>query len=297
MALNRLDEAKATIDDAEARKLDQLDVRREIYHWAFLQNNSAMMEEQVAWAKGSPGAEDAILAEQSFTEVYHGRLRKARELARLAEESAKRNDAKEVAANYVGAVPLWEAEFGNSGQARQEAENALAAFPEGRNVRVQAASALALAGDASKAQKLVDQLSHDFPLDTIMQGYWLPTIRGAIELRPGRATEAIERLQAASSYELGGDLLFSYIRGQAYLVARNGNAAAAEFQKLLDHRGIVRNSPVGALAHLQFGRAYALSGDKTKARAAYQDFFALWKDADPDIPILKEAKAEYAKLQ
>jgi serine/threonine protein kinase/tetratricopeptide (TPR) repeat protein len=299
MALNRLDEAKATLDQAQAHKLDHTNLRREMYDLAFLQNNPVVMEAQVAWAKGRPGAENAMLSAQSLTEAYYGRLLKAREFTRQAVESAQRNDAKEVAAGYEANAALRDAEFGNLAEARQQASAALALFPDGQDVRLRAATAFAFTGDTSQAQRLADQLNTDFPLATLIQGYWLPTIRAIIELGHGNAAKALGLLQATSPYELGagGRLLPAYVRGQAYLLAHNGTAAAAEFQKLLDHRGIVLNFVTGSLAHLQLGRAYAMAGDTAKAKSAYQDFFALWKEADPDIPILKEAKAEYAKLQ
>jgi eukaryotic-like serine/threonine-protein kinase len=299
MALNRLDEAKATIDQALARKLDVYGVRFAMYYLAFLQNDPAAMREQVAWARSKPGSEDFLLYLQSKTEAYYGRLQKAREFTRQAVDSAMHNDAKEVAANYEAYAAVREAEFGDKAQAHQEATAALALFPEGQDVRLWAALALAQIGDAQQSQKLVDRLNNDFPNDTVMQGYWLPSLSAAVEVAHGNASKAVELLQAASSYELGGPslLLPAFVRGQAHLLARNGTAADAEFRKLLDHRGIVLNQPFGALAHLQLGRAHILTGDIASARADYQDFLTLWKDADPDVPILKQAKAEYAKLQ
>jgi eukaryotic-like serine/threonine-protein kinase len=299
MALNRLDEAKATIDQALARKLDVYVVRIAIYQLAFLQNNPAAMKEQVGWARGKPGSEDYLLYLQSRTEAYYGRLPKAREFSRQAVDSAMQNDAKEVAADYEAYAAVREAEFGDKAQAHQEATAALALFPEGQDVSLWAALALAQVGDAQLSQKLVERLNNNFPNDTVVQGYWLPSIRAAGEVANGNASKAIELLQATSSYEMGGPslLLPAFVRGQAHLLARNGMAAAAEFQRILDHRGIVVNQPFGALAHLELGRAYAMAGDSTKAKIAYQDFLTLWKDADPDIPVLKEAKAEYAKLQ
>jgi serine/threonine protein kinase/Tfp pilus assembly protein PilF len=296
LALNRLDEAKATLDQALARKLDTYSVRVGMYRLAFLQNNQGAMKEQVDWARGKPGSEDSLLFMQSNTEAYHGYVQKTRDLIRQAVESAIRNDAKEVAAGYEGDAAVREAEFGNAIEARKLATSSLALFPDGQGVHLRAATALALIGDASQAKNLADRISAEYPLDTLIQGSWLPTIRAAIELSHGSAVKAIELLQHVGSYELGGDLLPAYVRGLAYLAAHDGKAGAAEFQKLLDHRGIVLNAPHGALAHLQLGRAYMMSGDRAKAKSAYQDFFALWKDADPDIPILKQAKAEYAKL-
>jgi eukaryotic-like serine/threonine-protein kinase len=218
-------------------------------------------------------------------------------------DSAKSNDAKETAAIWEVNQALRDAEFGNATQARELANAALALAP-GPDVQLLAALALSRAGDAVSAQKFADKLNNDFPSSTVLQHYWLPTVRADIELVHGNAARAIEVLQAASAYELGdppqfqpGTLYPIYVRGQAYLRAANGVAAAEQFQKIIDHRGIVLNFPLGALAHVGLARAYALSGDNTKAKGAYQDFFALWQDADTDIPILKEAKAEYAKLQ
>jgi tetratricopeptide (TPR) repeat protein len=300
MALNRLDEAKATLDQALARKLDVYAVRFATYQLAFLQNNPATMKEQVAWAKGKPGSEDLTLSLQADSEAYYGRLQQAREFTRQAVNSAMHSDAKEVAANYEAYAAVREAEFGDIAQARQQVTSALTLFPEGRDVRLWTALALAQIRDVSKGQKLIDGISTDFPNDTVVQGYWLPSIRANIQLANGNTSKAIELLQAATSYELGGPqfLLPAFVRGQSHLLAQNGSAAVVEFQKLLDHAGLIlQNRPSLALAHLGLARAYAISGDVAKARSAYQDFFVLWKDAGPDIPILKEAKTEYAKLQ
>jgi hypothetical protein len=185
----------------------------------------------------------------------------------------------------------------------QDVAAALTLAP-GRDVKLFAALTLARVGETARAKAIVEELEKSYPSSTVLKVYWLPTIKAAIELNANNPTQALVFLEAAAPYELGeppqlqvGTMYPAYIRGHAQLTARNGTAAAAEFQKLLDHRGIVLNYPLGALAHLQLGRAYAMSADPTKAKSAYQDFFTLWKDADPDIPILKEAKAEYAKLQ
>jgi serine/threonine protein kinase/tetratricopeptide (TPR) repeat protein len=295
LALNRLDEAKATLDQALAHKLDVPNLRTAVYLLAFLRGNPALMSEQAEWAAGKP-YENYFLSFQSATEAYYGHARKGLQFTVQAADSAQRNEAKEVAAGYEADAAVREAEFGNLTEARRLATSALALFPGGQGVRLQAATALALIGDAPLAKKLADHLNAEYPLDTIIQGSSLPSIRAAIELSHGSAVKAIELLQRVGSYELGGDLLPAYVRGLAYLAAHDGKAGAAEFQKILDHRGIVLNAPHGALAHLQLGRAYAMSGDASKAKSAYQDFFALWKDADSDLPILKQAKAEYAKL-
>jgi tetratricopeptide (TPR) repeat protein len=217
-------------------------------------------------------------------------------------ESAQHNDAKESAATYQAEATLLEVESGNRQQARAEA-NAAVKLASNRSVRAMAALALARAGDTAGAEKLAAQLDKTFPLDTLVQEYWLPTIRAAVALERQDPNRAIELLKAASTIELSEptNLAMSlcpvYVRGEAYLTLHDGYRAAAEFQKFIDHRGLVVNFPWGALARLGLARAHALQGDTAKTRTAYQDFLTLWKDADPDVPIYKQAKAEYAKLQ
>ena len=303
LALNRIDDAKASFHEALAHNLDDPYLRQNMYFLAFLENDSAGMRQQVNWALGKPGAEDLLLSDDSQTEAYHGRMQKARELSRRAVDSAKRNDARETAALWQANEALWEAESGNAAKAR-EAGTAAVSLAPGRDVRLLVSLALAKSGDLAHAQKLADRLDDNFPRSTILQVYWLPTIRAQIALGRSNAGQAIELLQAAAPYELGlppqfqvGSLYPVYVRGEAYLQARQGSKAAAEFHRILESKGIVLNAPLGALASLQLGRAYQLSGSKDKARTAYQDFLTLWEDADPDVPILKQAKAEYAKLQ
>ena len=226
----------------------------------------------------------------------------SRRAADLAQQAAQR----ERAALYETGAALWEAFFGNAPAARRSAMAALE-LSKDRDVEYGAAFALALSGDSSRSQALANDLERRFPEDTSVRFSYLPALRALLALNHGEPSKAIELLQIAVPYELGaprssfhgffGTFYPVYVRGEAYLAAHQGAEAAAEFQKILDHRGIVVSDPIGALAHLQLGRAFALSGDKTKAKAAYQDFLTLWKDADPDIPILKQAKAEYAKLQ
>ena len=237
-----------------------------------------------------------LLWAQSLTEVYYGRLQRAREFSRQAVDAAKRNNNNELAALIELDLGDEDADFGNSVQARQAAAAALALAP-GRDVQVQAALVLAKVNDAAQAQKLADRLSKEHPLDTLIQGCWLPTIRAEIELSHGNAGKAIEFLERAKPYELGVSLYPTYVRGLTYLRSGQGSAAATEFQKILDHRGLMVNSQLVPLGRLGLARARAMKRDTSGARAAYQDFLALWKDADPDIPILKETKAEYAKLQ
>jgi eukaryotic-like serine/threonine-protein kinase len=300
-SLNRLDEAGAAFRQALNRKLEDPNLHLGMYALAFLQGDSAGMEKSLTWATGKPGVEDNFLSLQSDTEAYFGRLPKAREFSRRAVESAVRNDAKESAATWAADAALREAELGNLGPARDGITQALNLAP-GRDVQILVAMTLARTGDLPRASAIADKLSKDSPLNTTLQDFWLPTIRGAIELNRNNPSKGIELLQPATAYELGGvspinGLYPAYVRGQLYLAAHQGKEAAAEFQKLIDHRGIVLNLPLGALAHLGLARAYALQGDTSKARTAYQDFFAIWKDADPSIPVLVAAKSEYAKLK
>jgi len=299
--LNRLDEAKATFDQALARKLDGGNFRGAMYNLAFLRGDAAQMEQQVAWGAGKPGDEDYLFSTQSDTEAFYGRLIRARDFSRRAVDSAVRADSKEAAALWQANAALRESEWGDTASAKQGVKAALALSP-GRDVKLVAALALARIGDTPRATTLVGELQKSYAANTLLKLYCLPTINAAIELNKGNSSQALVYLEAAAPYELGNggaisSLYPAYVRGQAYLLAHNGTAAAAEFQKMLDHKGIVQNFVTGSLAHLQLGRAYAMAGDTAKAKSAYQDFFLLWKDADSDIPILKEAKAEYAKSQ
>jgi predicted Zn-dependent protease len=263
------------------------------------------MDRQVAWAAGKAGAEDLLLSTASDTEAYYGRNGKALELSRRAIDSAKRSGGKESAALWQMEAALREAELGNSAEARHKVKAALA-LASNHDSQILGALALARAGDSAQAAKMADDLAKQYPEDTIVNNYWLPSVRATIELGRGNADKAIEILQNAIPFELGsappnpadGAMLYPiYGRGQAYLKLRRGKEAAAEFQKILDHRTIVVNFITGALAHLGLARAYTLQGDTAKARAAYNEFFTLWKDAGPDIPLLLAAKSEYAKLK
>jgi tetratricopeptide (TPR) repeat protein len=296
--LNRLEEAKATFDQASSRKLDGGFLRVQMYALAFLREDAAQMGQQVKWSAGKLGDEDSLLSLQGDTEAYYGRLRQAQNFWRKAVDSAIRADSKEAAAAEEADDGLSEAELGNVASAKQKAGAALT-LASGRDVKTQAALALARIGDTSRAKALVEDLEKSYPTNTLLKFYWLPTIRAALELNHGNSSRAIVDLEGASSYELtqGGGLYPAYMRGQAFLQSHNGTAAIVEFQKMLDHRGIVQNGVTGALVHLQIGRAYALAGDTAKAKGAYQDFYDIWKDADPDIPILKQAKAECARLE
>jgi tetratricopeptide (TPR) repeat protein len=304
IALNRLDEAKATYEKALERKLNNPFLHIALYQIAFLQNDAAVMAQQVAWSVGKPGVEDVLLNYEADTAAYFGRMRKARDFSRQAMDSAERAGEKESAATYSAMAALREALFNNPNEARRRA-GVVMGHPSGRDVRYLVALAGACAGDNGRVQALVHDLGKRFPEDTTVQFHYLPTLRAKLAVNRRDASEAVESLRATSSNELGvssstfvGTGLYSvFVRGEAYLAAHQGSEAADEFQKILDHRGIVLNGPIGALAHLQIGRAYVLQGDTAKAKAAYQDFLTLWKDADPDIPILIAAKAEYAKLK
>jgi tetratricopeptide (TPR) repeat protein len=304
-ALNRFDEGKAVYQQAMARKLEDSALHANLYGIAFLQEDVAEMERQIAWAAGKPGAEDLLLSLASDTEAFYGRLSRARALSLRAIDSAQRSDQKETAAGWQMNAALREAEFGNVAQARKATSSALA-LASTRDAQILAALALARAGALIEAQEMAEDLAKRFPRDTLIMGYWLPTINAAIEINRRNPSKAIEILQVTSPYELGesypqfqvgGSLYPVHVRAQAYLLLHRGGEAAAEFQRILDHRGIVMNCPLGALARLGLARAYALQGQTAKSRSSYQDFFNLWKDADPDVPILKQAKAEYAKLQ
>jgi eukaryotic-like serine/threonine-protein kinase len=302
MILNRLDEAEAVYKQAEERKLESELLLQNHYQLAFLKGDTAQMAQLVSTAMGKPGMEDLLLAAQADTEGWYGRLKSAHELTGRAMDSAQHNDAKETAAAYQAEAALRDVEAGNRDQARAEATAAAKLAPN-RDVRAITALALARAGDTPGAEKLAAELGRTFPLDTLVQRYWLPAIWAGVALERKDPNQAVELLRMVKPIELGTptnlpiSLCPAYLRGEAYLMLHDGNRAAAEFQKFIDHRGLVVNFPWGALARRELGRAYAMQGDNAKARAAYQDFLTLWRDADPEIPILKQAKAEYAKLQ
>jgi eukaryotic-like serine/threonine-protein kinase len=297
LAMNRFEEAQAAL---QARHSDTYFQVADQYLLSFLNGDSAGMEKQAA---RMPSDDGDYLSLQSDTEAYHGRLRKAREFTRRAVEAevGNKEDAGVWPAELEVEGALQEVELGYPQQAQRDVYAALALSRGWPGVHLHAALALALAGDTGRAETIAAELAKRYPLDKIVNMYWVPTIRAAIQLDQNNPAKAVEYLQVASRYELGGgDLKFPlfpvYVRGQAFLAMHQGAEAAAEFQKYIDHRGAVGNYPLGALARLGLARAYALQGDTRKASAAYQEFFSLWKDADADIPILKQAKAEYAGL-
>jgi DNA-binding winged helix-turn-helix (wHTH) protein/tetratricopeptide (TPR) repeat protein len=302
LQLNRLDEAKAAAREAESHHLDVPEIHLNIYWVDFIRHDIAGMEREAAGMMGKPGYEDQMFNYEADTAFCGGQLAKARGLTRRAIEASRKEDEKEPPALYLADAAVREALVGNAALAKKQAQAALV-ISNSRDAVALSAFALALAGESAEARRLADDLGKRFPRATLVQSTYLPSIRSADLIRSGDAGKAIEVLEAAASHELGGNvesvsfvLYPVYLRGEAYLAAKQGAAAAAEFQKILDHPGAARNEPIGALAHLELGRAYALSGDIAKAKGAYNDFLTLWKDADPDIPILIAAKAEYAKL-
>jgi tetratricopeptide (TPR) repeat protein len=301
--LGRLNDAAEAVTQARLRNVGAPAFIQIAYFIAFVEHDEASMRREAAAALGQAGAEDTLYSAQADTEAFVGKLTQARDLTRRAVESAERSNLKNEAALWEVNAALREVEFGNRDAARKMATQALVTTP-GWDVQSLAALTFARAGDRKHAEALADQLTKDNSANTVLSVYWLPAVRAAIELNFGHADAAIETLRTSSDYDLAeplplqvGTLYPPFLRGESYLAAQKGNEAAAEFQKILDHPGIFVNFPTGALARLGLARAYALQGDTAKARAAYQNFLTLWKDADPDIPILKEAKAEYAKLQ
>lgn len=305
LALNRFDEAKSIMEEASRRRLEHVELHLNRYALAFFENNGPGMKQQVDWAFGQPGVEDQMLSLESDTAAWFGRAGKARELTRQAVESAVRSNEKEAAALWQANAAIHEALFGNREEGRAGADAAVTLASGSHDAEVSAALAYALAGDDGQAQSLSDELAKRFPLDTIVQSVWLPAVRAQIETNRNHAARSIELLRSAAPYDLGmlrstapNSCMYPvYVRGEAYLNAHEGAAAAAEFQKILDHRGLLWNCTTGAVVRLQLGRAYVMLHDTAKAKAAYGDFLTIWKDADPDIPILKQAKVEYAKLQ
>ncbi|HEY1659825.1 MAG TPA: winged helix-turn-helix domain-containing protein [Candidatus Sulfotelmatobacter sp.] len=315
LSLQRLEESRQVIHEAQAQKIEDYGIHVHLYRLAFLESDSAAMAKQQQWFVGKPEYEQFGLGLESDTEAYEGHLSKSRELTKLAVDSALRADQKENAVSYSASAALQEVAYGNISEARRSAAEALkmAAAPAIQGDVVEAVLALAMAGDAARAESLAKDLGKRFPVDTQMQSLWLPAVRAQLALNRRDPAAALNALSVASPIELGSTILGEtclyhlYVRGDAYLASGQGKAAVAEFQKILDHRGIIGNCWTGALARLGVARANALQSRNSqgadadaarlRALAAYKDFLTRWKDADPNIPILKQAKAEYAKLQ
>ncbi len=278
-------------------KADNLFVHQFIFELALLNGDADGMQQQVKWSEGKP-SEYLLLNEATNVAAGRGQLQKAGELMQRSVQVTDRLGFKGTTAQTMAAMAAIQAEVGNFAKARELAASS-SALAQDRSNLAGVAATLAITGDVSHAQSIVDGLAHRFPDDTLLQQVSLPCVRALIELNRKSPDAALQQLQPTTPYELGSAVgLFPiYVRGLAYLQAKRGNEAAAEFQKMVDHRGVSPTAPEHSLAKLGLGRAYVITGDSAKARAAYQDFLALWKDADPDVPILKEAKAEYAKLQ
>jgi eukaryotic-like serine/threonine-protein kinase len=315
-ALQRFDEARRLIREAQARNLDDSTLHMGLYSLAFFEKDSRTMAVEHQWFAGQPDLVSSIgLSLASDSEAYAGHAAKARELTKRSIDSAIRADSKETGAVSQAIAAQWEAASGNAGEAKQQAAGSLMLVPNNQAVEVEAALAFAMAGDTVRAESLAQDINKRFPLNTQMQSLWLSAIRAQLALDRKSPAQAISDLQGAAPIELGtipflnnvSCLYPTYIRGEAYLAAGQGKEGAAEFQKIIDHNGIVWNCWTGALAHLGVARGNALQSRNSpgadadsariRALAAYKDFLTLWKDADPDIPILKQAKAEYAKLQ
>jgi tetratricopeptide (TPR) repeat protein len=314
LALEHFDEARQILHEIQTRKMDDVAMHNALYALAFLGADSAAIAEQQKWFASQPQFENWGLALASDTEAYSGHLAKARELTTRAVDSAVRADSKESAAVFQAIGAQRDAAYGNTAKARQESADALKLAPTSQGAETEAALALAIAGDTSQAESVAQDLAKRFPLNTQMQSAWLPAIQTQLALdrkKPALALNAAQAVSPVALGQIGFVLNLScmypvYIRGEAYLAAGQGRAAAAEFQKILDHNGIVWNCWTGALAHLGVARANALQAKtsqgadadaaRVRALAAYNDFLTLWKNADPDIPRLKEARAEYAKL-
>jgi tetratricopeptide (TPR) repeat protein len=302
IALHRLDEARAMLDQDKARNLNMEWAHFLRYQLAFLRHDTAGTEKELAWAREHPES-GLVFASASDTEIYAGRAGRGHELLNQAIEAAQQNGLKSAVIQWKLHEALCKAELGYSEEAHRET---LTVLPEAssENAKIQAGLALARTGDVPQAETILKELEHMAVPDSIDSWYWLGTIRAAVEIDRGNPGRAVQLLEKASCCELGNNTIpdqwamyATYVRGDAYRKAGKEQQAAAEFQRMLNHRGLMVNNPLGALAHLGLARAYAAEGDKDKARASYQDFLTRWKDADPDIPLLKQAKAEYAKLQ
>jgi tetratricopeptide (TPR) repeat protein len=297
MALNRLEEARSTLQQAVNAKADNLFIHQQLYQIAFLSGDVDGMQREMKWAEGKP-SEYLLLIEAAGAAAAHGQMQRAEELIQRSVQVSDRLGFKGTTADTKANSALIQALVGNVSKARELA-TASSSLAQGRSNMVAVAEALAISGDGSRAQSITEELGRRFPNDTLLHNVGIPSVVALTALNRKAPEPAIEALRAASTYELGNSqaLFPVYVRGLAYLQAKRGPEAVAEFQKMVDHRGIDPTGVEHSLAKLGLGRSYALTGDSAKAKAAYQDFLALWKDADADVPVLKEAKAEYAKLQ
>ncbi len=298
--LDRLSDATPALQRASARKLEAPHFRYTRFRIAFLKGDTAGMERELALSRAGPGVEDELSGQEALVLVYSGHLKQAVTMSRRGSDLVQRAGQPEQAAVLETGPALWQALFGDAAEAKRSAM-AVIALSKDRDVEYGGAFSLALSGESVRSQMLADDLEKRFGEDTSVRTSYLPVLRALLAMNHGEPAKAIELLQAAAPYDLAeprnfGALYSVYVRGEAYLAAKKGAEAAAEFQKILDHRGIVVSDPIGALAHMQLGRALAMSGDTAGAKTAYQDFLTLWKDADQDIPVLKQAKTEFEAL-
>ena len=304
LALSRVDEAESVLNEAFSRKLDDPALHANLYSLAFMKGDTKLMAEQLAWAAGKPNGEDSLLSAQSDTEAYYGRLKKAREFTERAVQAAKKADLPESAAIWQVEAGIREAVFGNLDQAQKYAADALKSSPDSKDVRAIAAVIYARAGDEAKARQIIDDLRASYVSNMVMQKAWLPVVQAQSALHKKQNAEAIKLLEGVTPYEKGqltgivsdSCMLPAYLRGEAYLKMPSGSEALREYQKIDSSPGIIVNCWSGPLAKLGIARSQAIMGSTPAAKSSYHKFLALWKDADSDIPILKEAKAEAAKL-
>ncbi|HXH65592.1 MAG TPA: tetratricopeptide repeat protein, partial [Candidatus Limnocylindrales bacterium] len=304
LALSRPDEAEKVLQEAFRRKLDDPALHANLYAVAFAKSDSALMQRELAWAEGKPNGEDSLLAAQSDTEAYFGRLQKAREYTRRAVESAKRAELPESAAVWEVEAGMREAMFGYPGEAKHHAEAALQLAPDSKDVRALAALVFARLGDETKARKIMDDLRALYVSNMVIQKAWLPVVQAQVKLQKKQYADAIHSLEAVTPYEKGqltGNLSDScmipaFLRGEAELGAGNARQALAEFQKFSTNAGIVGSCWSAPLAKLGAARAEALSSEASRTRAAYAKFLNLWKGADAELPVLKQAKTEAARF-
>jgi eukaryotic-like serine/threonine-protein kinase len=299
--LNQFDASKRALDAADAHHFDTDQLVLNRYLLAFLMDDGNELQRIVTAATDKPGQADEIFSTQGDTEAYHGHMTKAREWLRRAVEAAHNNGDNETAAQYYLDSALNEAEVGNVDAARRNVDAGLA-LATNRDIQLEAALALSRTGEVNRTRALTEGLRKQYPSDTVLSSLWLPTIEASLELQQGNQDRALDLLQPVAPYErstgIWGAVMYpAYLRGQGYLLAHDPKQAAVEFQKIVDQRGLVVNRMVGAVARLGLGRAYALAGDQKQARRAYQEFMTLWKEADPDVPILKQVMMEYAKLR
>jgi len=295
ICLDRFPDAREIYERALQQGLDRPSIHRGLYQIAFASGDTVAMQQQLDWAKGKPD-EYVALDWQTDAAAYSGQWRRGEDLSRRSIELTMSSDANEVAAEYAAQAALRGALFGQCSQTKEAATQARK-LGRAQLATTRGLLALALCGETSQAQRLTDELVKRYPRNTRIIAMWAPPIRAAIELRRGNAAQAIEQLQPAGRYEAAAEFWPQYLRGLAYLKLTRSAEAAGEFQKMLDHRGEALLSPLCPLAHLGIARALALSRDTMKSRKAYEDFFAVWKDADADLPILTEAKREYAGLK